>query len=153
MWYGVGMESKEPTVWVFFYGSYINFNVLREVGLVPAKWEVARLAGFDLRIRPRANLVRAEERCAYGIAATATHAELDRLYTHAREQLGEIYLPEAVVVETRDGALRPTLCYLCPQMVDRPADASYLARIFEPAREHGFPGWYLDRIESFAPGS
>jgi hypothetical protein len=27
----------EPKVWVFFYGSYINFGVLREVGLVTAE--------------------------------------------------------------------------------------------------------------------
>jgi hypothetical protein len=45
-------------VWTFFYGSYINFDVLKEVDLVPESWEVARLGGFDIRIEPRANLVR-----------------------------------------------------------------------------------------------
>ena len=33
----------ESKVWVFLYGSYINFAVLREVDLVPERWEVARL--------------------------------------------------------------------------------------------------------------
>ena len=47
----------EPRVWVFFYGSYINFDVLQEAGLVPGEWEVARLPGFDLEIAPRANLI------------------------------------------------------------------------------------------------
>jgi hypothetical protein len=78
-------------VWVFFYGSFINLDVLRQQGLVPERHEVARLPGFDIRIGPLANLVRSEERCVYGIVATATHAELRRLYDFAREGLGGTY--------------------------------------------------------------
>jgi hypothetical protein len=136
-------------VWVFFYGSYINFAVLREVDLVPEQWEVARLPGFDIRIQPRANLVRSEQHCVYGIVATATHAELARLYTHARDVLGEVYLPEAVLVQTLAGLWRPALCYLCPEMTPRPADHAYVERIVGPAGEFGFPEWYIARLESW----
>jgi hypothetical protein len=141
----------EPTVWVFFYGSYMNRTVLREVEYVPERWEVARLGGFDILIRPRANLVRADEHCVYGILATATHAELDRLYAHAQNILGERYLPEAVLTETMEGAWRPALCYLAPAMAPRPAADDYIDRIAGPAREHGFPAWYVRRIEGFRP--
>jgi hypothetical protein len=141
----------EPKVWVFFYGSYMNFAVLREVGLVPEQWEAARLDGFDICIRPRANLVRFDRHCVYGIVATATHAELARLYAHAREVLGEVYLPEAVLVQTRAGLWRPALCYLCPEMTPRPADNAYVERIVAPARAFGFPDWYIARLESFRP--
>jgi hypothetical protein len=101
---------EETKVWVFFYGSYRNFEVLRQVNFVPDRWEPARLAGFDIVIRPRANLVRSERDCVYGIMATATHRELNRLYAHAREILGETYLPEAVLAETLDGKWRAALC-------------------------------------------
>ena len=141
----------DPKVWVFFYGSYINLGVLREVDLVPGQWEVARLAGFDIRIQPRANLVRSDQSCVYGIVATATHAELARLYAHARDVLGEVYLPEAVLVQTLAGLWRPALSYLCPEMTVRPADNAYIDRIAGPAREYGFPGWYIARLESFRP--
>jgi hypothetical protein len=134
---------------VFFYGSYMNLAVLREVGLVPERWEVARLGGFDIQIAPLANLVRSAQHCVYGIVATATHRELDRLYAHARDVLGETYLPEAVLVETLDGKCRPALCYLCPEMRPAPADAAYVERVAAPAREHGFPAWYVQRIEGF----
>jgi hypothetical protein len=92
----------ESKVWVFVHGSCINFAVLREVDLVPERWEVARLDGFDIRIQPRANLVRSGQHCVYGIVATATHAELARLYSHARDVLGEVYLPEAVRLISSD---------------------------------------------------
>jgi len=142
--------TQAPQVWTFFYGSYINLEVLREVDLVPENWEVARLAGFDIRIQPRANLVRSDACTVYGIVATATHDELARLYTHARDVLGELYLPEPVLAETLDGKWRPALCYICPAMNPRPPDSAYVERIMVAARSYGFPRWYLDRLQSFA---
>ena len=83
----------EPKIWTFFYGSYINLNVLKEVNYLPEQWVVARLHTFDIRIQPRANLVRSDQHSVYGIIATATHAELERLYAYAKDVLGELYLP------------------------------------------------------------
>ena len=144
--------GNEPRVWVFFYGSYMNFEVLKEACLVPGEWEVACAPGFDLRIGPRANLVRSNRHTAWGINATATHTELDRLYTdHAKGILGETYLPEAILTLTRDGKARPVMTYLCPHMEPRPADAAYVERIAGPARQFGFPEWYLETIERFRP--
>jgi hypothetical protein len=141
----------EPTVWTFFYGSYINMEVLREVEYIPEKREVARLTGFDICIRPLANLVHSNQHSVYGILATGTHAELERLYAHAKDVLGEIYLPEAVPAETLDGKWRPALCYICPAMLPKPATNDYIDRIVRPAREYGFPDWYVQRLESFRP--
>ena len=140
-----------PKVWVFWYGSYINLSVLGEVGLMPDSFEVARLSGFDIQVAPRANLVRSDRYCVYGIVATATHEELARLYAHAESVLGERYLPEAVVVETRDGKWMPAMTYICPSMAPRPAERAYVDRIVEPARQLGFPQWYVARLESFRP--
>jgi cation transport regulator ChaC len=140
---------EETRVWVFFYGSYMNFEVLQQVNFVPDRWERARLAGFDIVICPRANLVRSERDCVYGIMATATHQELNRLYAHAREILGETYLPEAVLAETLDGKWRAALCYIAPEMEPRPAPNDYVDRIVEPAKGFGFPDWYITRLESF----
>jgi cation transport regulator ChaC len=141
--------QSEPKVWVFFYGSYMNFDVLREVEIIPDEWGVARLDGFDIRIEPRANLVRSDEHCVFGIAATATHAELRRLYAHAQQVLGELYLPEAVLVQTEAGLWRPALCYICPAMVPCPPENAYVERILKPARQFGFPKGYVERLESF----
>ena len=126
-------------------------DVLREVKYIPAEYEVARLAGFDICIQPRANLTRSNQHSVYGILATGTHAELSRLYVHAKDVLGETYLPEAVLAETLEGNWKPALCYVCPAMVPRPATNEYIDRIVTPAREYGFPSWYLERLENFRP--
>jgi hypothetical protein len=138
-----------PKVTTFFYGSYMNPAVLGEVGIVPDRFEVARLAGYDIVIAPRANLVPSPDQCVYGLLAQLTHPELARLYAHAQDVLGETYLPHPVLVETRQGRWQPALCYIAPAMEPGPAETAYVDRILAPAREHAFPGPYLARLERF----
>ena len=142
------LDSRPVT---FFYGSYINPEVLREVDLVPGHVQVARLPGFDIEIRPLANLVPSDQHSVYGILATASHEELERLYAHARHVLGGVYLSYPVLAHTLGGPTQPALCYIAPEIAPSPASPAYVARIVEPAREYGFPNWYIERLESFIP--
>ena len=59
---------------------------------------------------------------------------------------GGVFLPEAVLVETRDGALQPALCYIPPPRDGQPADRDYQERLVAVAREYGFPDWYVERM-------
>lgn len=141
---------SEHRVDVFFYGSYINFDVLSEVGVHERAFQAARLPGYRFQIRPLANLVADEGNQAFGIITRLSHRELDRLYTeHARDKLGGWYLPEAVLTFTIENALRPALCYLSHDMQPGVPDPAYVDRILYPAREYGFPADYLEHIESF----
>ena len=88
-----------PKVWTFFYGSFINLDVLRILGVVPEKHEAARLSGFDIKIQPLANVIRSEKDCVYGIVALVSHDELRKLYDYAKNELGTVYLPVPVLVE------------------------------------------------------
>ena len=142
----------EATVWTFFYGSFINLDVLKKVGLVHERYEVARLSGFDICIQPLANLVRSDQHCVYGIVALATHEELRRLYDYAQNHLGGTYLPEPVLVETLHGKCRAAFCYIALSMAACAPSNDYIDRIGGPARQYGFPAWYIARLESFRPG-
>ena len=143
----------EPAVWVFFYGSYINMDVVRERNIVlrDAKWRVSLVLTFASD--PVRTLSALPSIAFTTFWATGTHAELSRLYAHAKDVLGETYLPEAVLAETLEGSWKPALCYVCPAMVPRPATNDYIDRIVTPARKYGFPTWYLERLESFRPKS
>jgi len=141
----------EPEIWTFFYGSYINLDVLAEVDYTPREYEPARLPGFNIAIRPLANLVRSDQHTVYGIVATGTHTELDRLYDHAENILGGRYLAEAVLIQTMSGRWLPALTYIAPQLSGEPATPEYIERIVKPASVYGFPAWYLERLESFKP--
>ena len=142
-----------PRIWAFFYGSYMNPEVLAEVELVLENAEVAQLDGFELVIAPLANLNRTEAHTVFGIVGQVSHAKLDELYSHARDVLGGIYLPEAVLVRTRSGRYLPALCWISPHLSPGPVDPDYVDRIASPAHEFGFPGWYVAHIESFRPAT
>jgi hypothetical protein len=118
----------EPTVWTFFYGSFVNLDVLKQGGFVPKRYEVARLSGFDIRIQPLATLVRSDQHCVYGIVALGTHEQLRRLYS--QEWLGT-YLPEPVLVETLDGKWRAGRSATSPRQAnpDRPATTTSTASL------------------------
>lgn len=139
----------EPRVWVFFYGTFINPEVVEKAGAALHEVEVARLPGFDIDIGPLANLVRSDQSTVYGVIAQMTHADLQKLYTMA--WVGT-YLPEAVLVQTRDGRLVPAMTYIKPSMHREQPAEEYIDRIVEPGRRYGFPQWFLDRLESFRAG-
>lgn len=144
--------SNSPTslrrIPVFFYGSFIRSDVMISSGLKPGHIEVARLSGFDISISPHACITRSDQHSVYGILVRATHEELQRMYS--KDGVG-IFLPEAVIVETRMSCLQPAMCYIPPTCDNKPADIDYLDRLLTAARGHGFPDWYLERLERFRP--
>lgn len=135
---------------VFFYGSFINLGVLAGSGLIPENIEVARLAGFDISIAPLATLVRSDRHSVYGILCTASHESLRHLYG---QEWVAAYRPQAVMVETRLGRMTMALCWIAPPFRPEPAAGDYLDRITGPARDFGFPAWYIERLESFRGGA
>lgn len=138
-------------IWVFFYGSYINIKVLKDIGLQVTEYDVARIDGYDIEINPIVNLVKSDKECVYGIATTATHDELKHLYDHAQKVLGGNYLPEAVLLQTRDGKWRASLCYIANSIPPKPPTNDYIDTITESAKEYAFPLWYIDKLGSFRP--
>lgn len=139
-----------PKILTFLYGSYMNPDVLAKFDLHPDTLEVASVSGFDITIGPLANLVRSDRHVVYGVLAGATHEELSRLYDQAGHVLGGVvYLPEAVLCQTTSGAFVPALTYITHDLESSPASADYVERIAIPARAHGFPAWYVQRIEAF----
>jgi hypothetical protein len=121
------------------------------VDYVPENWEVARLAGFDIRIHPRANLVRSDQHSVYGILATGTHAELGPACMPMPKTCSVRHICPKPFAETRDGKCKPAMCYICPIMHPRAATNGYINRIVGPAREYGFPLWYIQCLETFRP--
>jgi hypothetical protein len=119
-------------------------------GLYPERVQVARLNGFTIRIDPHASISRSDRHAIYGILVKATHEELNRLYS--RDGVG-VFLSEAVVVETPEGHLQPAMCYISPAHGHQAADIDYLDRLLAAARDHGFPHWYLEHLESFKSAS
>lgn len=145
------MTATLPRVWIFFYGTFMHPSVLAEYGVTPTEVAPAKLSGFELYVRPRVNLTRADRSCVYGALAAVTHEDIAKLYSDIEERFGLRYFPEPVLAESLDGTLRPALCYITPHMSDSPADRDYINQLAGCVRAMNLPEWYAVYVESFGP--
>lgn len=144
------MSGAQPHVWVFFYGTFMNREVLIDHGVTPTSMVPAKLNGFELYIRPRVNLTPSDRSCVYGVLAAVTHAELSRLYLGLEEVFGVKYSPEPVLAETLDGNFRPVLCFIAQYMNESPPAQEYVTELAACVRQAGLPEWYAQFIETLA---
>ncbi len=92
----------------FFYGLFMDSDILRESRVAAVRPRRAYVDGYALYIGRRATLVPASGARAYGMVFALTHGELERLYsTTGMEQ----YRPEAVVANLLEGGTLPAICY------------------------------------------
>jgi len=145
------MSTGMQRVWVFFYGTFIDIDVLAEHGAAASEAVSAKVGGFELTIGPRVNLIVSDRSCVYGGLVAVTHEDLARIYAGLEERFGVTYLPEAVLAETLDGMVRPALCYIAAHMTAGPADQAYVGQLAECVRALGLPEWYAAHVESFGP--
>ena len=128
----------------FFYGLFMDGEILRKAGVEPTSPRRAYVDGFALRIGQRATLVPSARGRAYGMLFALTHAELVRLY--ASPGL-EHYHPEAVLAQPLVGTPVPALCYNlreAPQPNER--NSEYAAQLQRAIRELDFPAEYVASV-------
>jgi gamma-glutamyl AIG2-like cyclotransferase len=142
------MNTPQPLVWTFFYGTIMNPAVMKDFGATANEVVPAKLAGFDITIRPRPNLIRSEQTGVFGSLITMTHEDLTTIYSGLEKNFRVRYRPEAVLATTLDGALRPALCYLAPHMSDAPPQPAFVKQLAQCVRTMGLPEWYAAHVES-----
>jgi len=145
--------SNGRRAWVFFYGTFMDPAVLLAHGIDCDKVIPAKLSGYELRLRPRGNLVVNDRAVVYGSVAQITHQDIATLYRGLDERFGLKYLPEAVLAETLDGSFRPALCYIVPHMEDSSPDPEYVKQMVAAVRAIGLPHWYAEFVQSMGDGA
>ena len=129
---------------VFFYGLFMDEDLLRGRGIVPLNPRPAMVEGFGLRIGQRATLVPAAGERSYGMIMRLTHLELQGLY--AGPGL-EQYRPEAVSCTTLAEEMVCALCYNLPNTpASDEANEEYSGQLRTVLKKLGFPPAYVERI-------
>jgi hypothetical protein len=129
---------------VFFYGLFMDLELLRDSGVAPVNPRRAYVEDFALRIGQRATLLPAAGARAYGMLVALSHSELERLY--AARGL-EQYRPEAVLAHALPGPSTPALCYNLlesPRSDER--NPEYAARLQRVLERLGFPPEYVASV-------
>lgn len=143
------MDSRPADV--FFYGLFMDPDLLRAEGYAPQGAELASVPGFALRIGKRAALVPDRTARAHGAVMSLTLAELDRLYSQPSLQA---YRPEPVLAHLASGGIVAALCYNLPEPPP-PGDRSpeYASKLYAVGQKLGLPAEYLASLRMTAsPG-
>jgi hypothetical protein len=129
---------------IFFYGLFMDENLLQSMGITLPNLRVASVAGFQLRIGVRATLVPAPSGRVFGLVASLSHNELERLYSEPSVQA---YRPEAVLAYLTNGE---TLAALCFNLVEPPSsdehNLDYASKLRALAERLKFPSDYVSSI-------
>jgi hypothetical protein len=135
---------SERRVAAFFYGLFMDADLVRAKGAAPEEVQLASVPGFGLRIGQRATLVADPGAIAHGALMWLTLAELDMLYS---EETVRMYRPEAVVAHIPSGRTVPALCFNLPEEPSpRESNPEYAAKLRNVARCLKLPVEYIERI-------
>jgi hypothetical protein len=130
---------------VFFYGLFMDQDLLREKGLLPENVEVASLDGFELRIGKRAALVPKASCQVYGIVMSLSLDEVERLYSDPGVSA---YKPQTVLAELQSGSKIPAFCYNLPDPPSQnESNPEYAAKLIAVAKKVGLPQQYIENLK------
>ncbi len=128
---------------VFFYGLFMDVDLLAAKGIFPSDARTAFLDGYSLRIGERATLVPDADERTFGILMDIGQSEVSELYSEASVA---DYVPETVLVELADGEKLEATSYNLPADKVIGTNSDYAKSLLKLADRLGFPDSYLDRI-------
>jgi Gamma-glutamyl cyclotransferase, AIG2-like len=130
---------------VFFYGLFMDEDLLQSKGVIPTNLRSASVSEFQLRIGNRATLVPSQGGRVFGLVASLSHVDVERLYS---ESSMSAYRPEAVLVHLSNGEVLAALCFNLP---DPPSaeerNADYASKLHSLAERLNFPAEYVASIQ------
>jgi hypothetical protein len=131
--------------YVFFYGLFMDEELLRFKGLQPEGAEHAAVEGFALRIGQRAALVPTPGGRVHGVVFSLTLNELERLYSEPSVQA---YKPQAVLAQLASGGDVAALCYNLPEPpLPTERNPEYASKLRAVARKVGLPSEYVASLQ------
>jgi hypothetical protein len=143
----IATDSAIPHHNAFFYGLFMDADILRGGGIEPRDPRRGHVDDFALQIGERATLVPRAGGRSYGMVYLLTQDELDRLY--CEPGLTE-YQPETVLVSVGENTTIPARCYnlaVSPDASEAPeVNFDYAKRLKAVLKTLGFPDDYVKSI-------
>lgn len=139
-------EEGSLAVAAFFYGSYMDPQVLKRFGATPTAPQPARLQGWRLTFTPHANLVPDPDGLVHGLLYELPHGELERLY--GPSGFVTTYKPVPALVQT-EAADVAALTFV-ERATEAAPEPEYLEALLEICARLGLPAAYIQDLEQQA---
>lgn len=133
-------------VTAFFYGLFLDPEILVKLGYSPNNVQIAKLNNFQLIIGERANLVRNENSHVWGNLIDLSHNDIKALYS---EKSVADYKKHTVSCITQPDDKQVTAgVYILPEgYVMNPAkNSDYTKKLYSICQKYNFPDDYLNHL-------
>ena len=129
----------------FFYGLFLDPDILIELGLSPQNIQIAKLENYDLVIGERANLIEKHNSDTWGNLIDLKEEELKKLYS---EKSVDDYQPKTVSCVVDNNKNEKAVTYILPDdyKMNAAKNSDYAEKLLTVCKKYDFPESYLKRI-------
>ena len=131
---------------VFFYGLFMDGDILKEKGLNPLDSKLVYLTEYGLRIGERATLEYSKNERAFGSVMQLLSEELEILYG---DKSVADYVPLQVVTTDMKGKSIEAISYILPMEKVSGSNREYANSLAILAKRIGLPEDYIKEIEAW----
>lgn len=131
---------------VFFYGLFMDQDLLKEKGFNPQNIKRACVQGYQSRIGERATLAPCKRASSYGTVMDLESNELQNLYGSDGV---EGYVPQSVLANTMDGETIEAISFLLPMEKIAGSNSEYAITLAGIAKKLNLPDDYINEIETW----
>ena len=140
------MRVDQMTRSVFFYGLFMDDDLLKKKGLNPSATKIVHVVGYGLRIGERATLIKSTQERSYGSVIQLSNDELEILYG---DKSVEDYIPEEVTITDINGTRSAAVYYILSIEKLSGRNRKYAKSLAVVARKIGLPEEYIGEIETW----
>ncbi len=135
------MSSKT----IFFYGLFMDPDILRRQGYQPSAPTVAKLNNYAIYLGKRATLLPSDGEQAYGTLMRLSNSELDELYSQPSVH---DYQAVNVTCELREDDFIEATTYILPEdfLLAPPLNADYARQLLNICKKMNLPSHYQQKI-------
>lgn len=135
------METAEG----FFYGLYMDPDLLRSLGFNPSAPRIAAVESYALDLHGAAKIMPRQGGIVWGTLIKLPKADLAAMYSF---ETTKQYQPERIQVKTIDGEIVDATCYNLPRNEQASFNSEYLEKLLVITRKLGLPGDYIASLEN-----
>ena len=129
----------------FFYGLYMDEDLLRTLGFNPVSSHVAKADSYEINLNGMAKIIPKKGTEVWGKLITLPENELKAMYSF---ETTKDYKPEIINILTEEGKPKTATCYnMVASELDK-LNIEYLSKLVVAAKKLELPYTYIKQLES-----
>ena len=133
------------TVPAFFYGLYMDCELLLSLGFKPGAVKKAKLDNYAIDLHGLAKIIPNNNSVVWGNVITLSEADLTAMYSF---ESTKSYKAENIHVTDIDGNVVMVSCYNIHATPDEPFNLEYQKKLLPLLQKLAFPANYVNSIEA-----